>query len=738
MHTIQASRTPAASLDVPTREDGADEPSPSSTWSPSDRVPAVPAIHVPRERLLDQLDACVAQPVTLICAPTGWGKTTLAAYWIRAGRAPGPVAYARFQPNSGPMAWRHLVEAMAAAGLSTDPTTYPCRSTRRGERAVVILDDLHHVTNQAVLYRIERLVTRVGDRVAFVMLARSEPHLSLYRWRVRGQLIELRTDHLAFRQDEVAQVLARYGLRLPQPVRSALWRLTEGWPAALAVALAAMAGRREPERVITDLIWGEGGLNEEVGLTEYVRREILQHLDPDVRAVLLRTSILETVCPGLVEALTGHRNGVRILAQMSRSNALARFYGGAHAWYRYRRLLRVTLRAELYTSMPGQVAGLHRAAAGWYAANGMPSDAVEHALAGGDWVSAERLFQQYWPEVTGTSGRPMAPAADGQPPDDIARRPLLAFAHAISCRDTGDYAAMSAFIRLGERGLGEAPGPEMMEILVAMRLAEAQAVGDHERLAAIGRRLLAQTAEAAPGHRYADSTDAARAVAYIAIAAARLCTGDLNAADTATQQGLDVARQSGFGLLTVTALRQRAFVDLGRGRLSAAAATARRVIDRARDAGIVDAPCVGYARIVLAAVCLERGQLDDAEFHLQEGIATSTPYDPVATTVYALTLAEFHYDRGDYAEVVEALTTLRDQRTCPLPPALDAAVVVLEARLCIAIGQLGRARALLTDAGLVDRAPVQAARTAPASGLRRCRWAAESAASRSAAQNETM
>src|SRR5687768_9869583 len=86
---------------------------PVGGWAPLwTEVPTLPAIHVRRDRLLEHLDAALEQPVTLLCAPTGWGKTVLVSSWIRAGRAPGRVAYTRFAPNRGAIAWRQLTEAM--------------------------------------------------------------------------------------------------------------------------------------------------------------------------------------------------------------------------------------------------------------------------------------------------------------------------------------------------------------------------------------------------------------------------------------------------------------------------------------------------------------------------------------------------------------------------------------------------------------------------------------------------
>ncbi|WP_432834912.1 LuxR C-terminal-related transcriptional regulator [Dactylosporangium sp. CA-092794] len=664
---------------------------------PDRAMPPLPGVHLERTRLLDHLDAAVEHPVTLICAPTGWGKTVLAGSWIRAGRAPGRTAYVRFEPNCGAAAWRQLTTALTAAGIALDPATYAWSNGRLHERAVVVLDDLHNLTNRTVLRRLERLITRLGERISFLLLARSEPPLSLYRWRVRGQLTELRTDHLSFTQDEIAGLAERYDVRLAQHSRYALWHVTEGWPAAVAVTLSAMVGRHEPERIVTDLIAGEAGLHEQVGLTEYVQREILAHLDPDVYDVMLRTSIVETVCPGLVEALTGSRNGARQLAQASRANALATFYGGSHSWYRYRRLLRSVLRAEVRTALAAEERGLHRAAAGWYAANGLPGDGVVHAVLGADWVTAERLFQQYWPELAGSGPRAMEPRTGPLPPADVAERPMLAFALAVCCRDTGDEAGMSAFIKLGERALGETPTRVEAEILAAMRLAEAVTAGDAERSGTSAMRLLQRVDEAAGEHVYADAADAARAFGYLALAGARIATDQLDGADAALDRGATLARKAGFNLLIVQANLHQSIVHVHRGQLSAAAACARRVLDGCRDAGISESRSISFARLALTSVCRMRGQLDEAWYHLDESIAAEVPSDPHAWIGGALTLAELLRDQDDLTGAAEALEPLLRNRTGAMPPYAEVATRVLYADLCLLEDRPDKARMLLRD-----------------------------------------
>ena len=59
---------------------------PSSLLLTKFYLPHLQAEHLPRPRLTGRLDEVLVRKLTLVCAPAGYGKTTLVAEWI-AGRA---------------------------------------------------------------------------------------------------------------------------------------------------------------------------------------------------------------------------------------------------------------------------------------------------------------------------------------------------------------------------------------------------------------------------------------------------------------------------------------------------------------------------------------------------------------------------------------------------------------------------------------------------------------------------
>src|SRR5206468_3571114 len=69
----------------------------------------------------------------------------------------------------------------------------------------------------------------------------------------------------------------------------------------------------------------------------------------------------------------------------------------ARSWFRYHHLFAGLLQLELRRTAPGEVTGLHAAAAGWFAGHGFPVEAVRHAQGAQDWGLAARLLADHWP-----------------------------------------------------------------------------------------------------------------------------------------------------------------------------------------------------------------------------------------------------------------------------------------------------------------------------------------------------
>ena len=108
---------------------------------------------------------------------------------------------------------------------------------------VLVLDDVHHLTNPEVLDSLSALIEQRPPPLRLVLLTRADPALRLHRVRVTGALTEIRSADLAFTKDETTELFARDGIDLTDDQLRVVLDRTQGWPVGLRLAAMFLATR---------------------------------------------------------------------------------------------------------------------------------------------------------------------------------------------------------------------------------------------------------------------------------------------------------------------------------------------------------------------------------------------------------------------------------------------------------------------------------------------------------------
>ncbi len=346
-----------------------------------------------RPRLHDALTAGLGKQMTLVIAPAGYGKSVLLESWVATLDLPVAWVALHEHHNDPGVLVRSIVAAVRDAldepvedfddrlGFVA-PSSAPqlieewVEGLAAFRDVVLVIDDFHVLVDGSATQTAQRLVESSPPNVRLCIASRHDPPLAVARLRLAGRLAEVRQADLAFTVDELRTLLAMSSISLGDDLVNALHVRTEGWPAAVRLALISMRQSGDFERVVHDLA-GTDRI-----IADYLVEEVLADMDPDRQQFLLRTSILDEVSPEIARILTGQIDGGLILDELVAAGEFTR--RGSTGGFWYHRLLRDMLRARLRDVDAELYVDLHRQAARWWWQHGDAVKAINHAISGGE------------------------------------------------------------------------------------------------------------------------------------------------------------------------------------------------------------------------------------------------------------------------------------------------------------------------------------------------------------------
>jgi LuxR family maltose regulon positive regulatory protein len=587
-------------------------------------VPGVPGWLVPRPRL-DKLIARGARgPMTTVTGPPGAGKTMTLALWAAATPPSGPLAWVTIDDydNRPRVFWSYVVAALRRSGVSIPRgmsatmrryvvdheflLRFASLMAEQDPPVTLVLDDVHLLTAPKVLDGLAYVLRHAAPGLRLVASSRIDPLLPLHRYRLTGELTEVRAGDLAFNIPESRLLLAQHDVTLSPESLERLTRRTEGWAAIMRLAAISMDGHSDPEQFVKEL------LAEDSAVAGYLVEEVLNAQPAHIRDFLLRTSILDRINHEIAAELSDDGRDTSVLAALARANAFVQRDGDG--WYRYHSLFAAVLRLKLRRDDPDLVPDLHMRAARWYRRSGALPDAIRHAAEAGDWQFAARtvLDELVAGQLIDPRGNEQLAGAFDHMPRDLTwsdPQPLL-IAAAIDFARSREGTS-EAYLGAAERLLEQLPAGDE----IPARLAAAQ-IG-----LALSRRsgdLDAATTAAAAGQVLVDELPRDRfarrpAVQVQALAgrgAVALWSGDIDAAVACLEAGEAVPRTPDGDGERADCLGHLALLEALRGRLDRAAELAAEAAARPEDD--LDHP-VGpvslAAEVALACVYLERNEL---------------------------------------------------------------------------------------------------------------------------------
>jgi LuxR family transcriptional regulator, maltose regulon positive regulatory protein len=242
---------------------------------PSEPVLVATKLHVPalrpglvrRQELLSRLFSERDRKLTLVCAPAGWGKSTLLSEWHASPEETRRFAWLSLEPaDHDPVRfWSYALGALRSArpDLGTasvtalrsagpdlvDVVVAPLINELAAlpEPLVLVLDDYHLVRSERIHRSLEFLLRHLPATLHLAIATRADPPLPLGALRAAGQVTEIRAADLRLSEEEAEELLnGSLGLGLDPADVELLRERMEGWAAGLQ--LAGLSARTVEDR----------------------------------------------------------------------------------------------------------------------------------------------------------------------------------------------------------------------------------------------------------------------------------------------------------------------------------------------------------------------------------------------------------------------------------------------------------------------------------------------------------
>lgn len=661
-------------------------------------VPRLRPTHVARPRLLDYLNNAFIQgdsfsrKLTTVCAPAGYGKTTLAIDWL--GTLDLPVCWLSLdESDNDPVRFlTYLVHAIrqvhpefgnAALGMLQSPQLPPPEAlltpllneieTARSP-FVLLIDDYHLIQTPAIHQYLNFLADYQPPQMHTVVVSREDPPLPLHRYRARGEMLEIRQENIRFTLEETADFIENLvEQKLSAESLKTVEHRTEGWVTGMQLLALSLQEHQDAD----DFIRAFKGSDRFV--LDYLFEEVFQRQPEEVQAFLLKTSILEHLTAGLCQAVTGDEDSRKILEVLDQSNLFILPIDHTHTWYRYHRLFLDLLRHRLRLQKEISQADLHRRASLWYEEEGYLEKAVNHALAGEDWSRAGELILQISDGLMKSGAIATLLGWFRQIPEEvICSKPEYCLTYGWPLVLATDVKTAGFYLNKAEEMAG-GKGKLAGEIASAQAFLS-QTIGDESALIEQSESALSLLPKSDLG---------SRSIVALNLGIAYWHQGAMEKANRTMSEAVAASRQTHNRYGEVTSVLFLGRVHAVRGQLQQAGGYFQRVIETQ-----VRVPVVGLAYLDLSALAYEWNDLQAAESYLEQGIewiGTRSNYEFQIAGLMQKTRLQLA--RGDQSGALETLDEgWKLETVVEIPVRTRARLAALMVEAAIAAGDLDLAQ----------------------------------------------
>ncbi|MDU2939406.1 MAG: HTH-type transcriptional regulator MalT [Enterobacteriaceae bacterium] len=621
---------------------------------------------VVRDRLLAKLSGANNFRLILITSPAGYGKTTLISQWAAGKNDLGWFSLDEGDNQQERFASYLIAAIQQATGGHCDASEAMVQKRQYASLTSLfaqlfielaewdrplwlVIDDYHLITNPVIHEAMRFFLRHQPENLTLLVMSRNLPQLGIANLRVRDQLLEVGSQHLAFNHQEARQFFER---RLTSPLEaSESGRLCDevaGWATALQlIALSARQNNNAPHQSARRL----SGINAS-HLSDYLVDEVLDNVDLSTRHFLLKSALLRSMNDALIVRVTGEENGQMRLEEIERQGLFLQRMDDSGEWFSYHPLFGNFLRQRCQWELAAELPELHRAAAESWMAQGFPTEAIHHALASGDApMLRDILLNHAWGLFNHSELTLLEESLASLPWESLLENPRLVLLQAWLMQSQHRYSEVNTLLARAEQEMQITIDAALSGDFNALRAQVAINDGDPEeaeRLAKIALDML-------PVASYYS-----RIVATSVHGEVLHCKGLLMESLSLMQQTEQMARRHDVWHYALWSMIQQSEILFAQGFLQAAWETQEKAFQLIHDQHLEQLPMHEFLLRIRAQLLWAWGRLDEAESAARSGMTVLSTYQPQQQLQCLALLVQCSLARGDLDNARSQLNRLEN------------------------------------------------------------------------------
>ncbi|MDY6932999.1 MAG: hypothetical protein SVZ03_02095 [Spirochaetota bacterium] len=246
---------------------------------------------------------------------------------------------------------------------------------------IIVLDDYHLIKDsQEINESLEFFLENQPLEVHLVIISRSDPGLSLSKFRARREVLDIREADLSFTLPKVQQFyLQLFDIPLHEESLKILNQKTDGWVSGLILFYHSLKWKNPKE--IDELLYKLKGSQRII--SDYLEENVYKMHSNEIKNFMIKTSILSCINAVFCNQLLGISNLEDILKYIEEDHLFTLPFDEDRVWYYCHHLFQDFLHRRLHNELiREEVLKLHKNAAVLWEKQGEYEKALRHCIKG--------------------------------------------------------------------------------------------------------------------------------------------------------------------------------------------------------------------------------------------------------------------------------------------------------------------------------------------------------------------